>query len=61
MKKLSAEVILTVMVAPIVIWFAGFIISSYKVEAEVLRQKSDIQEIKQDVKEIHSFLITKDR
>lgn len=61
MKKIGAEAILTVIVAPLLIgflfWFAGFVISTYSIMAEVTNSKGDIQEIKQDVKEIKSFLL----
>ena len=42
MKKIGADLILTVIAAPFVIWFMGFVISSYKTEAEVENTKSDI-------------------
>lgn len=59
MKKITAELILSVMLAPIAIWFASFVISTYKVEAEVQNTKADIQEIKSDVKYIRNYLLEK--
>ena len=47
------------MLAPIAIWFASFVISTYKVEAEVQNTKADIQEIKSDVKYIRNYLLEK--
>ena len=58
-KKIGAEAILAVIVAPVVVWFAGFVLSSYQVAAEVSSLKEDIHEIRTDVKEIHSFLLNK--
>lgn len=55
--RIGAEAILAVIVAPIVIWFLGFVISSYQVQANVENQQQDIKEIKQDVKEIKTFLM----
>ena len=56
LKRIGAEAILTTMIAPILIgllfWFTGFVISTYNVIAEVDNQKSDIKEIKLDVKEL---------
>lgn len=57
LKKVGAEAILGIILAPLFIWFMGFIISTYQVMAEVNGQKDDIREIKQDVKEIKNFLI----
>jgi uncharacterized membrane protein len=61
MKKLGAEAILTTIFAPLLIgvvfWFFSFVLSSYQLRSEVDGQSSDIQEIKQDVKDIRSFLI----
>lgn len=59
MKKLGAEAILTAMLTPFIVWFVSFVISSYKIEAEVENTKSDIQEIKQDVKYIKNYLLEK--
>lgn len=61
MKKLTAEAILFVMIAPFVAWFLGFVASSYEIKATVTDQKEDIKEIKQDVKEIKSFLLNKEK
>jgi TRAP-type C4-dicarboxylate transport system permease small subunit len=61
MKKLTTETILTTIFAPLLIggvfWFFSFVLSSYQLRSEVEGQSSDIQEIKQDVKDIRSFLI----
>jgi cell division protein FtsL len=61
MKRLGAEAILTTIFAPLIIgvvfWFFSFVLSSYQLRSEVEGQNSDIQEIKQDVKDIRSFLI----
>lgn len=57
-KRIGAEAILTAIIIPVIFWFAGFVVSSYNTFAEVNNQKEDLQEIKQDVKEIKSFLIT---
>jgi hypothetical protein len=59
--KIGAEAILAVIIAPLVVWFASFVLSSYQVAAEVSNIKEDIHEIKQDVKEIHSFLLNKEK
>lgn len=59
MKKIGAEAILSVIIAPFVIWFISFIFSSYKTQADVENTKSDIQEIKQDVKYIRNYLLEK--
>lgn len=56
-KRIGAEAILTAIIIPVIFWFAGFVVSSYNTFAEVNNQKEDLQEIKQDVKEIKSFLI----
>jgi hypothetical protein len=58
-KKLGAEAILTVMIAPLVAWFLSFVVSSYKSQADVENVKGDIQEIKQDVKYIKNYLLEK--
>ena len=54
MKKIGAEAILTGIIAPLIIglvfWFSSFVISTYTLMAEVTDQKSDILEIKADVK-----------
>lgn len=50
--KIGAEAILAVVIAPMVIWFGGFVISTYQVSADVSNLKSDITEIKADVKEL---------
>lgn len=57
-KKIGAEVVLASIIIPVIFWFAGFVVSSYNVFAEVNNQKEDLREIKQDVKEIKAFLIT---
>lgn len=59
MRKLVAEGILAVVAAPFIMWFASFVASTYKLEAEVTNTKSDIQEIKQDVKYIKNYLLEK--
>lgn len=59
MKKIGAEAILAVIIAPIVWWFVGFVLASYQLQAEVEYTKDDIQEIKQDVKYIKNFLLEK--
>ncbi|MEY3786532.1 MAG: hypothetical protein RLZ75_737 [Pseudomonadota bacterium] len=60
-KKIGAEAILTSIFAPIIIgvlfWFVSFVVSTYQVMGEVNNQKSDILEIKQDVKDVKNFLI----
>lgn len=50
--KIGAEVILSVIVAPIIIWFMSFVLNTYQVAAEVSNVKEDIIEIKADVKEL---------
>lgn len=57
MKKLGAEAILSIIIAPFVIWFLSFVFSSYKTQADVENTKADIQEIKQDVKYIKNYLL----
>lgn len=57
MKKITAELILSAILAPFVIWFFTFVFSTYRTEAEVENTKSDIQEIKSDVKYIKNYLI----
>lgn len=57
MKKIGAEAILSVIVAPLIIWFISFVFLSYQTRAEVEDQKNDIQEIKQDVKYIRNYLL----
>lgn len=59
MKRLIAEGILTVIAAPLVIWFFSFVTATYKLEAEVQNTKADIQEIKSDVKYIRNYLLEK--
>lgn len=59
MKKIGADLIFTVIAAPFAVWFIGFVLSTYRTEAEVVNTKSDIQEIKQDVKYIRSYLLEK--
>lgn len=59
MRKIGAETILAVIVAPILAWFFSFVVSTYQAVAEVSNLKQDITEIKQDVKEIHSFLLNR--
>ena len=49
-KKIGAETILAVIVAPVAIWFFSFIVNTYQVAAEVSNIKEDIREIKADVK-----------
>lgn len=50
MKRIGAETILAVIVAPILFWFLGFVLNTYQVAAEVSNVKQDITEIKADVK-----------
>lgn len=57
LRKLSAEAILSVIVAPAVIWFISFVFTSYETRAEIEDQKKDIQEIKEDVKYIRNYLM----
>ncbi|MEY3879402.1 MAG: hypothetical protein RIQ94_197 [Pseudomonadota bacterium] len=57
MKKFTAEIILSVIVAPFVIWFFSFVLSTYKLEADVDNTKDDIGEIKTDVKYIKNYLL----
>lgn len=57
MKRIGAEAILAVIIAPIVWWFVSFVFTSYQVQADVENTKDDIQEIKQDVKYIKNFLM----
>ena len=59
MKKWGAELILGTIVAPFIIWFFSFVVSSYRLEAKVENSESDIQEIKQDVKYIRNYLLEK--
>lgn len=59
LKTVGAEIVLSVIVAPFVIWFFSFVVSTYKTEAEVQFTKSDIQEIKEDVKYIKNYLLEK--
>lgn len=51
----GAEAILTTMFAPIfvgfILWFWGFVISSYQVRADVDNMEKVIQEIRSDVKD----------
>jgi len=58
-RKLGAEAILSIIIAPFVIWFLSFVFSSYKTQADVENLKGDIQEIKQDVKYIKNYLLEK--
>jgi len=58
-KKIGAEAILSVIMAPIAIWFISFVFSTYKTQADVENQKADIQEIKSDVKYIRNYLLEK--
>jgi cell division protein FtsL len=58
-KKVGTEAILVVIVSPFAVWFLGFVFSTYQVAAEVSSLKQDIQEVRQNVKEIHSFLLNK--
>lgn len=55
--KIGAEAILAVIIAPLIIWFAGFVLSTYQVQADVENTKQDLQEIKQDVKYIRNYLL----
>lgn len=57
-KLIGAETILAVIVAPLIVWFFTFVISTYVAIAEISNNKEDLKEIKQDVKDIKSFLIT---
>jgi hypothetical protein len=59
MKKVTAELILSAIAAPLVIWFFSFVFSTYKTEADVQNQQADIQEIKSDVKFIRNYLLEK--
>lgn len=60
-KTIGAEAILTAIIAPFVIWFLSFIVSSYTSMADVQNIKEDLKEIKSDVKEVKNFLIEKGR
>jgi energy-converting hydrogenase Eha subunit B len=57
-KKIGAEAILAIIIAPFIAWFLTFVISTYVAMAEISNNKEDLKEIKQDVKDIKSFLIT---
>lgn len=57
LKKIGAETILSVMIAPFAIWFIGFVFSTYQTRADVESQQKDIQEIKSDVKYIRNYLL----
>lgn len=60
MKKLGAETIIIVMLIPILLAFGGYVHSKVtnnsekiiSLESESIHSKEDIQEIKQDVKEL---------
>lgn len=60
MKKLGAETIIIVMLIPILLAFGGYVHSKatrnsekiISLESESIHSKEDIQEIKQDVKEL---------
>jgi hypothetical protein len=58
-KHIGAEVILAVVVAPMIAWFATFVISTYGAIAEISNYKEDIRDIKTDVREIKTFLMEK--
>jgi hypothetical protein len=57
MKKLSIELILSIMLAPFIIWFCTFVASTYRIEASMENTKSDITEIKSDIKYIKNYLL----
>ena len=48
--RITWKSILTLLLVPIIAWAFSFILTVYSTEAEVTNMKSDIQEIKQDVK-----------
>lgn len=56
MKKYLAELAILI---PVFLWFIMFVADTYKLQAEVTNTKSDIQEIKQDVKYIKNYLLEK--
>jgi len=57
-RKWGAEAILTGMVLPLIVgflfWFISFVITSYQTMAEVSNLKSDIVEIKENVKDTNT-------
>jgi hypothetical protein len=61
-RKIGAEAILTTMILPVIAWMVISIIdlkNSYaKIETKGSFDSETIQEIKQDVKELKSFIIT---
>jgi len=59
MRKISADIILTAIILPMILWFISFIFTSYQTQAEVESMGQDISEIKQDVKEIRNYLLEK--
>ena len=59
MKRVGAEAILTAIIIPIIIWFAGFVVSSYNSFAEVQNIKEDIRSIKEDTNYIRNYLLEK--
>ena len=59
MKKIGADAILMAIISPVAIWLISFIMMSYKTEAEVQTQKTDIQSIKEDVRYIRNYLLEK--
>lgn len=56
MKKIGAEVILTVIILPFLVWV---VTSIYDLQAASGNSEADIKEIKEDVKFIREYLITK--
>lgn len=57
MLKIGAEAILSIIIAPFLIWFITFVFASYETKANVENQQADIQEIKEDVKYIKNYLL----
>lgn len=56
MKKLGAEMILTVMIIPFVIWVTS---SIFDLQASSSNYEQDMREVKEDVKFIREYLINK--
>lgn len=56
MKKIGAELILTAIAIPFLIWVVS---SIYTLQASSGNSEADIKEIKEDVKFIREYLITK--
>jgi hypothetical protein len=55
-KKLGAEMILTVMIIPFVIWVTS---SIFDLQASSSNYEQDMREVKEDVKFIREYLINK--